>query len=84
MGKFAATKTYVKETDTLEKFEKKVKKALDAPEQNTPAITKLIDELDKKEGVWSQAATPEEVTLRQERCCKLRDDLESCVCGAEE
>ena len=65
MSRFVVTKTTVKANDTLEKFEKKVKKAsLDAT-LDAKKVAKYLDELDKKEGVWGV-----------ERCCDIRSFLE--------
>lgn len=45
---FTITKTTVKATDTIEKFEKKVQQA----KLNEKKITMYLTELDQKEGVW--------------------------------
>ena len=74
MGKFAVTNTLVKPTDTLEKFEKKVKKAQIDESLDPKKITQFLDELDKKEGAWGCEA-----------CIEVRELLEQCMCeGGEE
>ena len=62
MSKFAVTVTKMTANDTIEKFEKKVKSAtLDAA-----AVSKFLQELDCKEGVWGI-----------ERCSDIREYLEA-------
>jgi len=62
MSKFQVTVTQVKATDTVEKFTKRVLKA----NLNEKSIAKYLKELDNKEGAWGF-----------EKCCEIRDYLES-------
>jgi hypothetical protein len=68
MSTFAVTKTVVKPTDTVEKFEKKVKNA----KLDTKMVAKFLEEIDRKEGVWGS-----------DRCFEIRDYLEGYDCEEE-
>ena len=61
MSKFVVRETVMKPRDTIEKFEKKVKKATLDPKK----VAKFIDELNCKEGYWGI-----------ERCEEIRAYLE--------
>ena len=62
MSKFAVTVTKMTATDTIEKFEKKVR----ANPLTAETVAKFLTELDCKEGIWGI-----------ERCSEVREYLEA-------